>query len=337
MAKRKKLGSLKYQMTQALNNKKSLGESRHEAKIKYKEQCRADGKEVQNIKAPGVHSAGSVDTYRNYVVKFAEYMQEHHKEVKDMNDITKEHAYEYLKTLEDRNLSPNTVSTAQSSINKVTDLGLNKDEGGLKGRSYKENTRSQVAREHDTRYNPNNYTKEITIAQSFGLRRESLDRGHYRLKENFSVYQTEKGELRVCVIEKGGKYREAPCLKDREQDIRNILGNENIPTYKTNESNHMAFTKQSFVEAYKSCENKYVSERYTKLIDNHAFRKEYSRNLYQEIENKQHGYVPGVNPKYIKVGLYDKTYDKEILSQVSVALGHGHGRFQDTVNSYIRG
>ncbi|MEG0022349.1 MAG: site-specific integrase [Bacilli bacterium] len=337
MAKRVKLGSMKYQLTQALNNKKAIGESRDDAKEAHKEYCKANDLPVQNIKAPTVHSTGSMDLYRNYVVKFSEYMQENHKEIKDMNDITKEHAYEYLRTLEDRNLSANTVSTAQSAINKVTDLGLNKAEGGLSGRSYHDNTRSQVPREHDTRYNPDNYTKEIAIAESFGLRRQSLDDGQYKLKENFSIYQNQNGELRACVIEKGGKYREAPCLKAREEDIRNLLGNENIPTYETNESNHMAFTKKDFVETYRACENEYVSNSYTKLIDNHAFRKEYSRNLYNEVENKEHGHMPGVNPKYIQTGFYDKTYDKEVLSQVSVALGHGHGRFQDTVNNYIRG
>ena len=337
MAHREKRGSLKYQMTQALNNKKSFGESRHEAKKQYKEECKANGEKVQNIKSPGVHSKGTTDLYRNYIVKFHDYVKENHDDVKNMEDISKEHCYEYLKSLEDRGLSASTVSTAQASLNKIFDHGLNKEEGGLKERDYTQNTRSQVEREHDTRYNPDNYKTEIAIAQSFGLRRESIEGGDYQIKQGFSIYKTEQGELRACVIEKGGKYREVPCLKDREEDIRNILGNENIPTYETNESNHMAFTKQSFVEAYNKCENEYISTSYTNLIDNHAFRKEYARNLYDEIAERKHDYVPGLNPTKIEYGKYDKTYDKEVLSYVSVALGHGEGRFTTTVNNYIRG
>lgn len=336
MAKREKRGSLKYQMTQALNNQKKFGTSRHEGKQAYKDKCIAENKPVKNIKSESVHSKGTTDVYRNYIVKFHDYVKEHHEEVKNMEDITKEHCYEYLKSLEDRGLSPNTVSTAQSSLNRIFDYDLNKREGDLQSRDYTQNTRSQVAREHDTRYNLDNYKTEVTIAQAFGLRRESLDNGEFKLKESFSIYQNENGELRACVIEKGGKYREAPCLKDREQDVRDVL-NDNIPMYETNESNHMAFTKESFIQAYNECESDYVSTSYTTLIDNHAFRKEYAKNYYQEVLERKHDYTPGLNPAKIKYGMYDKQFDKEALSHVSVALGHGEGRFSTTVNNYVRG
>lgn len=335
MAKREKRGSLKYQMTQALNSQKRFGQSRHEGKEATKQRCIAEGKPVQNIKADGVYSKGTADLYRNYVVKFHDYVKENHSDIKNMEDITKEHCYEYLKSLEDRGLSANTVSTAQASLNKVFDYGLNKKEGGLENRSYQNNTRSQVERNHDTRYNPDNYKTEITIAKAFGVRRESLDYGDYKLKEGFSIYQNEQGELRACVIEKGGKYREAPCLKSMEEQVREVL-NDNIPFRTTEEANHMAYTKQSFIEAYNSCENEYISNSYTNLIDNHAFRKEYAKNYYEEVSEKLHTYTPGLNPTKIQYGTYDKEFDKQVLSHVSVALGHGEGRFGTTVNNYVR-
>lgn len=336
MAKREKKGSLKFQLTQSLNTQKKFGQSRHLGKEETKQKYISEGRQVQNIKAEGVYSQGTTDLYRNYIIKFHDYVKENYNDVKNMEDITKEHCYSYLKSLEDRGLSASTVSTAQASLNKVFDYGLNKEEGGLAYRDYTQNTRSQVEREHDSRYNPDNYKTEITIAQAFGLRRESLDNGNYKIKEGFSIYQTTQGELRACVIEKGGKYREAPCLKSMEEQVREVLNN-NIPIYETNENNHMAFTKQSFVEAYNRCENDYISKSYTKLIDNHAFRKEYARNLYSEVEERKHEYIPGLNPVKIQVGTYDKIYDKEVLSHVSVALGHGEGRFTTTVNNYIRG
>lgn len=193
--------------------------SRHEAKQTYKTYCEKNDVPYKQGQTVGVYSHATADAYRASGAAFCGWLREHHSEVKKLEDIQKEHAYEWLHAKEANGQSPYTISRDMAAINKVIGLSLSKDEGGLQHRSVTEITRSRGVREHDSHYNPVNYKEQIAVSQAFGVRRESSVGGQFQIKD-VSFYLSAEGHVRVCVIEKGGKYREAPCLLSREEEIK---------------------------------------------------------------------------------------------------------------------
>ncbi|MED4885473.1 hypothetical protein P9764_16645 [Bacillus smithii] len=170
-----------------------------------------------------------------------------------------------------------------------------------------------MEREHDIKYNARNYERQIAFARAFGCRRESIVGGQYQVKD-ISLFRR-NNKIYASFIEKGGRYREAPCLASMQPIIEKMFPNiqEREP-----------LTKQQFQELYQSSQY-YLFDRYTTKIDNHAFRHEYARNLYQELLEQRD------NSR--EVELY-RVYDKEILREVSEALGHS--RLSVVVEHYLR-
>jgi hypothetical protein len=115
------------------------------------------------------------------------------------------------------------------------------------------------------------------------------------------------------VIEKGGKFRNAPCLESMKATIE-----RDFPNVK--ERN--LFTKEEFKESYEKLGNN-LFDRYISKIDNHAFRHEYARNLYNQIVS---------NRLYVRSDY--RGYDESILREVSKALGHN--RPSVVVEHYLR-
>lgn len=290
-----------------------IGESKHAAKVVYREKCEEKNIKCNPAESDFIHSCTTANSYRQTVGEFCSWLKENETEVwnsKNIDEIDKEVAYDYLHYREDNSCSAYSVSKDMSALNKVLNFDLNKSEGCLKERSYKNVTRSRCDVKQDLKYNPKNYADQIEVAQAFGLRRESICGGNYQIKDTSFFKHEEK--IYCSVVEKGGKYREAPCLQKYQEII--------AEKYDVQDREHMC--KEEFKELY--CEkNELLFDRYPKAIDNHAFRAEYARALYTQIAEKKEN----VKSDY-------RGYDKEIVLEVSAALGHN--RASVVVEHYLR-
>lgn len=308
-----KLGSLKYQVTQKLNALNRIGESKHQAKQDYRNACESANLKWNPAKADGIFSYKTMDAYRQSALEFSGWLKENHSDVKDINNITREHAISYLQQRQEQGKSAWTTSKDMSALNKVFNLNVSKQEAGLRERSYKNAERSRLERGHDHKFNAKNYERQISFAQAFGCRRESIVGGQYQVKD-VSLFKQD-GKVFASFIEKGGRYREAPCLSSMQPQIE-----KTFPDIQERES----LTKQQFQELYQSSKD-YLFDRYTTKIDNHAFRHEYARNLYQELLEQR--------DQERQEALY-RGYNKEVLREVSEALGHS--RLSVVVEYYLR-
>lgn len=321
--KKVKLGSLKYQLTNRFKELNKIGQSKHQAKQEYRAYCESQGIKWNPAKAEGIFSLQTMNSYRQSAMEFVEWIRETHPEIKELGQITEEHSVEYLQNRQKQGISAYSVSKDMSALNKVLGLSVSKKQANLDQRSYKNVTRSRIEREHDLKYNPKNYEKQIEFAKAFGCRRQSIFGGNYQVKD-VSLFKRD-GQVYVSLIEKGGRYREAPCLVARQKEIERLF-----PDIQERES--MIFDRQGkrdlqqekreFIKKYEQSENKLFGS-YTAKIDNHAFRGEYARELYRELELKQEN----LNINY-------RGYDENVLRDVSEALGHS--RLVIVVEHYLR-
>lgn len=309
-----KLGSYKYQVQQRLIELARFGESKHLAKQAFRRACEEKGIPWNPAQADGVFDTTTMESYRQTALEFAKWLRQVHPESKDLVNAPRERAIEYLQYRQRKGLSPYTISKDMSALNKICNLNITKKEAGLHNRSYKDVTRSRLPRAHDKQYNPASYERPITFAKAFGCRRASILRGKFRVKD-VSLFRYE-GKVYASLIEKGGRYREAPCLASMQSQIERMF-----PDIQTREP----MTKREFELLYTSKEGGYLFSRYTTKIDNHAFRSQYACQLYEELLAQ----VEQNQPRKMYRG-----YDKAIVKAVSEALGHG--RLSVVVESYFR-
>lgn len=245
--------SLNHQMHLRMQAMRCFGQSKHQAKKEYRKYCEENGIEWNPAKTFGIHSYVTYGNYKQVSKQFIAYMREHHRSIKDINDITKEHAKEYLRFRDSQGLSPYTVSKDMAALNKLFNFDMTKKDMGLRERSYKEITRSRTPKRHDRKYNPENYREQITFAKASGARRESVLRvtpADFRFNES--------GEVKsVFLREKGGREREATILREYRDEIEKIIKGKPV--------------------------GRPLFDKYTTKIDNHAFRAEYARKRYKEL------------------------------------------------------
>lgn len=320
MLAKQKLGSFKYQIQQRLRELDRIGESKHQAKQAYRQACEERNLPWNPAKAEGIHSVKTMEAYRQTAFEFTGWLKENHPETRDLMTVPREHVVAYLQQRQTEGKSPWTVSKDMSALNKVLSLNVTKQEAGLRERSYMHAERSRLDRAHDHKYNPKNYERQITFAKAFGCRRESIVGGTYQVKD-VSLFKHE-GKVYVSLIEKGGRYREAPCLSSMQPTIEKMF--PNISERPLTPINELQSTgKANFEVLYQSSQG-HLFDRYTTKIDNHAFRHEYARTILQEIsqvlESKDEKLYRG--------------YDRQVLKEVSEALGHS--RLSVVVEHYLR-
>lgn len=315
---RRKSGSLAYQINQRMNALNRIGESKHQAKQDYRNHCERNGLQWNPAKANGIFSHKTFDAYKQSTTEFSKWLKENHPEVRHINQIEKQHSINYLQQRQDQGKSAWTLSKDMSALNKVFNLNVTKQEAGIRERSYRDAERSRVERQHDRSYNAQNYRQQIDFAKAFGVRRESIYNGQYQVKD-VSLFRHD-GKIYASVIEKGGRYREAPCLEKMQSTIE-----KHFPHISEREP----LTKEQFQAIYSTSEN-YLFDRYSNKIDNHAFRHEYARNLYQEA-------LKELNEKHTeREVVLHRGFDRDALGQVSEALGHSPERTTVVLEHYLR-
>lgn len=335
MGKRK---NFTIQLNMRIDNLLALGERKVEARKTYREECEAKGEYWCPSKSNLIHSANTASTYRQTIGEACSWLKENRTEIwssKDLNKFDATIAYEYLHAREDAGCSPWTVCKDMSALNKVLNLGLNQKDGDLKSKNYNDVTRSRLPREMDLKYDPNKYKNQIEFAHAFGVRRESILGGNYAVKES-SLFQRD-GRVYCSVIEKGGKYRETPCLEkyqnlilekydvqERESFVKYSFTQTFTDANKTEIVHPQSVDKQGFKTFYSNSKDEPIFDKYSTNIDNHAFRGQYARDLYKELCEAK-GEIKND---------YKGEYDRELVRKVSNALGHE--RLGVVINSYFK-
>ncbi|MCH4891400.1 hypothetical protein EZV73_27770 [Acidaminobacter sp. JC074] len=247
-----RMSKMDYQMHLRMEQMKCIGESRHNSKKEYMEMM---GNHYSN-RTMGIHSHLSYDAIKQTSIEFIGHLRKEYKDIKDISQIKKEHVEDYLKFRQDDGKAAATISKDMAALNKLFNLHITKKECGIKNRSFKDITRSRGPKAHDSKYNPNNYEEQITLAKACGYRRESV------LVITPERFLWENGlPYKVYLIEKGGKERDATIIKDYRESVKEILKDkpEGDPMFK----------------------------KYTSKIDNNAFRREYAQNRYRELVNEK--------------------------------------------------
>lgn len=279
---------LDYELHERMEAMKQMGESRHDAKKDYKEMT-GDRKTNRTV---GIHSHQTYNAYKQTGIEFSRYMKTNHKDLKGIAHVKKEHLIEYLQYRQDDGKSAATLSKDMAALNKLFNEHLTKAETGIKERSYKDITRSRGEKAHDKKYNPENYKDQINFAKGTGARRE----GVMTVKPK-DFYWKDGYPIKVRLVEKGGKIRVAIIREDYREKIIDMLKSKR--------------------------ENQPLFERYTRKIDNHAFRREYAQARYKEISKD----IAPSKKMY-------RGYDPEVLKVLTHDLGHN--RLDVVVYNYLR-
>jgi len=283
-----RMSKMDYQLHCRMQEMFCPNESRHQAKQEYKDMM---GKEATHNRTIGIHSFKSYDAYKQTSIEFSKYMKKEHKDIKDVRQVKMEHVVEYLQYRQEDEKSAYTISKDMAALNKLFNFFVTKKDAGIKERSYKDIKRSRLDTENDKKYNPNNYKDQIMFAKASGCRRESV------LKVKPEHFIWENGlPIKVYLKEKGGKEREAHILVEYQEGLKNILENKEM--------------------------GKNLFDRYAKKIDNHAFRREYAKDRYQEILGNRED-----QKDY-------RGFDKKVLKELTKDLGHN--RLDVVVYNYLK-
>ena len=185
-----RLGSLNHQMFQRLESLKAIGESRHQAKLKAKDQ----GGKVETI-----HSYKTYDAYKQSSKTFIKWLKQEFPEIKDIRNIDKDVGAMYVKYREQQGVSPYTYSQDIAMLNKTLSLGLTKSYCGVANRSIKAITKGRI----DNGFKTDSMRLE-TIIKASGLRRNEL----YNLrKSDLLISGNRVTGVRVRNGAKGGRPR----------------------------------------------------------------------------------------------------------------------------------
>ncbi|MDR5659864.1 phage integrase N-terminal SAM-like domain-containing protein [Serpentinicella sp. ANB-PHB4] len=248
-----RMSYLDYQMHERMEEMKCIGQSRHKAKEEYRQAVN----EKSFNRTVGIHSYKTYDAYKQTSKEFIKYIRAEYKDIKNISQISKGHIIEYLQIRQEQGKSMYTVSKDMAALNKLFNTNITKKEANIDQRSYKYITRSRENTENDRKYNPDNYRYQMLVAKATGCRRESI----LKIKpENFITGENNLPE-KVHLKEKGGKERYATILKEHREELKEFLKDKK--------------------------EGETLFNRYTKKIDNHAFRAEYAKERYKELVNEK--------------------------------------------------
>lgn len=195
MAKRPSLG---HQFHQALESKKCIGESRHEAK-------------KQGVAHEGIYSYKTYDAYKNSSKQFAKWVKSEFPEVKYLSEIDRDMCKKYIKFREQSGCSAYTYSQDMAMISKTLGISLTKKECDVATRRLSNIKKNRV----DNGFRTESGAIE-TILRGTGLRRNELV--NLQVK-NLLVENNKVVGVLVRKGAKGGKVREVQVRKEYQEYI----------------------------------------------------------------------------------------------------------------------
>lgn len=293
---REKKGSLAYQMHNRMEQLKALGESRSIAKKEYQDLFTKKSKtdkdtEFKFNKTVGIHSSNSYKKLQTVSKNFITWLKLECPEVKDINDITRKHLEQFIYYREEQGKKITTLQNDCTCLNKLFNQDISKEKLGIGKRRFDDITNNRELKEHHKKINMNNYQLEQMIGQATGIRRDSYTR---ITKDRFT--RNENGLCtHVTVLEKGGKWRTAPILDHKREEVTKFIDSL--------QKDQVLFSK--------------VPNRFP----THRQRQIYAQELYKQEVAKYNDFQKGY-----------KGFDSRALDTVSKALGHNR---VDVVKHYL--
>lgn len=269
----------------------------------HKDLCNKEGKafNLTDVRLPGIYSHS---TFRNYLQvggRFLEYLDREGLTAKNIMSAVERYGVDYLKDMEDRELSPYTVLQAKAFMGKVLDREMDykikSEKDPTKGRS--ESVRTRTFRE--------DLNKDlVTIAKGTGGRRGDLEKLTTR---DF----VKRGDVCVGVEfrgSKGGRDRYAPILPKYQKEITKIVIDRELQAKDrlfdtiNNHANIHSYRRLYCQELYRECVN---DKRYRDdLIKLYKSREKEMSGRNKEDYNTRDG----------------RSFDRQSLFVASQALGH---------------
>lgn len=295
--------TIRSQARHILQDQDRRGFSKHEAK---REQGHRFGDRMN-----GIHSNTTFDGYSDIINRFIDYAE---KELEAINCTKyirisglRDMAVEYMQLQEEKGLSPASLATYRAALCRIfPDL-----EYKAPSRADTEITRSRGEAVRDKRFSESRNSDLVEIARSTGGRRADIE----KLTRD-SFYERD-GQLFVRFERsKGGRTRDSVVLNaDRVREI---------------------------IERRTENKDDRLFDRIHSAADVHAYRREYAKQLYQQVqdvpefrERLQDFYkLPVSGKEYISRDGSKERYDKDAMAVVSKALGHN--RIDTTIKNYIK-
>ena len=214
-------------------------------------------------------------------------MQREHPQVHKLNGAKK-----YIQEYIDRFSSAWTQATIKSAITKIYgELDVT-----VKTRKREDIVRSRFERERDKRFSEEKNKDLIAFLKATGLRRREAE------SITGDSLQYISGKPFLCVIGKGGKYREIPII---EQFVENKL--------------------------HSTAKGQRVFGKIISAIDVHNYRAEYATNLYNSLKRE---IIPKEDRYICRKDRAGLVLDKVAMLEVSQRLGHN--RIDIVAYSYLR-
>ncbi|MYL57566.1 hypothetical protein GLW20_08605 [Virgibacillus halodenitrificans] len=287
----------------------------------------------------------SLKTHLSRIDQFTKWIKSEHPDIKNLNEVTRDVAGEYLQLQVANDKSPYTVSSDMLAINRVmigssiwsADKPIKKSDYNLPRRSFNnlrnnhgKTYRSPEQQQRDDKMRER-YREVLTYGQAFGLRRSELVPSDSRqtVAGTNSIYERDNTLYHVTTG-KGGRLRVVECLKSHEQMIRDTYEKfiKPMPEHLEKDS----YTKQDiqrFREDWRHGECFFDSLSRSLRIHVEC-RQYYAMNKLSEIQrdeqfSREHERTLTIN---------DVQLSKLEADYISHQLGHGKERW-DVLNRYI--
>lgn len=320
-ARTNKRGSLGHQINQRMIKMERFGESRYEAKKDYN----ANIENNKQGKTVGMHSYGTFGTYKSSCKQFVKWAKETEQGIKNIEDVKEEHIRDYIKYREEAGYSAYTYSKDISALNKVFGTDVHKKDCDVANRSYKDVTNNREMKEHHKHINYNNYSDEIKVAQSSGMRRESLE----KVSANSFNYDSNGYPIQIRLRDEradGGRNMEEKNGRPRESDI---------PYHMRAEIKELI---QNRLDENGGDRDKPLFDHVPTRLGTHRLRQEYADTMYKQyIEEHGAGTMKLKDTGKSQFENNENTefrgYDVGALKYASESLGHN--RLDVVVYSYL--
>lgn len=210
-----------------------------------------------------ISSNRSLEVHISHSKMFANWIMENRPDVRNMADIDRSVATEYLRYRDD-NFSAKTVSADLTFINhiivpvdpKSETQPLTKAEIGLTLNSHEQITKNRgIQNDSNTRVLFPSHEKLIEFGRTFGMRRSELvptkSYKNYAVTEK-SLYEKE-GRVYLCTFGKGGRYRVVEALKSQEQWLRENYGDIIQPVSELPPASEFKAIQRQSDQLFESC------------------------------------------------------------------------------------
>jgi len=249
-----------------------------------------------------IHSKRTFQTYRQQGKAFAKYARET-LGIRKLKDLSRPDVGQWLEYRQGCGDSPSTLKTRAAAMAKV--LRCNSTDFGFKCpiRRSEDIKRSRGVVKMDARLNEEIHVDVLTVAKGTGMRRVELQ----RLKPD--QLEVRDGQAYITGVHgKNGLERTIPILKKYNDAVIDII---------------------------KKCDTaKVFPFEIPTYIDVHSYRGEYAKSMYDQIlaEKKKKG--EEIKLDYHTRGAVKISISREVVAQVSPALGHK--RISVTITNYLK-